>query len=89
MVKSRFGCGSGTGSSWSPLTVVTFVSKSPSVASAGTVPTIVSVRLEPSAGFAGTLGAVQVTAPVEPTAGVEHESGGLAVALTKPTPAGS
>ena len=56
---------------------------------AGTVATIVSVSDDPAAGFAGTLGAVQVTAPLLPTAGVVHVNGDSAVALTNGSPGGS
>jgi len=48
-----------------------------------------TLRLDPAAGFAGTLGAVHVTAPLDPTGGVVHVSGGVATALTNATPAGS
>ena len=70
-VVSRFGCGSGVGSGWSPLTVVTFRSTVPPTVPAGTVAVMVTVSDEPAA----TLGAVHTTEPVDPTAGVVHVSG--------------
>jgi hypothetical protein len=55
----------------------------------GTVATIVSVSDEPSAGAAGTVGAVHLTVPLAPTGGVVQVSALLAVALTNATSGGS
>ena len=84
-VVSRFGCGSGVGSGWSPLTVVMFRSTVPPTVPAGTVAVMVTVSDEPAA----TLGAVHTTEPVDPTAGVVHVSGDSALWLTNVTPDGS
>src|ERR1700729_1657256 len=67
---SRLECGSGTGSGWSPLTVVMFRSTDPASTVGLTFVTIVRVSEEPAAGVAGTLAAVQVIDPVPPNAGV-------------------
>ena len=88
-VSSRLGCGSGSGSGWSPDTVATFGSRVPPGVSDDTVAVIVSVSDEPAAGAAGTLGAVQVILPLDPTGGVMQVRAGSWVALTKSTPGGS
>jgi hypothetical protein len=84
-VSSRLGCGSGTGSFWSPSTVATLRSTVPSAVDAGTVALMSSVSDVPAA----TLGAVQVIAPPAPTGGVVHVSAALCVRLTNATPGGS
>ena len=75
----------GIGSSWSPLTVATFTSTAPSAVADGTTATMSSVTVEP----AGRLGAVQVTAPLWPTAGVAQERPALGAALWNATPGGN
>jgi hypothetical protein len=69
--------------------VATFKRTVPAGAVALTVVTIVRVSEDPAAGVAGTLAAVHLIGPLAPGAGVVHDSGELAVAVTKPTPAGS